>query len=422
MWIKITTIGILAIGFVFVVSNQTSDTDVAPTQTASVVQQVESLATTSNIQPTEPIVENDITELEQKTIKPEPHQSEPEVELPVSKAVVTTEIVEITEEKEEKLTEINKEEVVEALSEETPDIPTKSKPFAYKQEWTDAVVNLICTRNGELVGSGSGVIVDSRGIILTNAHVGFNFLFDDLHGSGFYKCSLRTGTPPYTWYSAKLMHIPKAYIDFTMTRLFAYNDDGVVYGLDDYAFLAITGRTNGTEGLSSYPTLVPQTEELYTVGENVYLAGYPAGLLGGEAILKNLYPVSSPSKIIGIEDIQEETNTVLVFDGSIAGQPGSSGGAVINADGKLIAIPTFTDERFVKNTDLNTLNAITVAYINQSLRSDIGLDLFQFINQDNPAEIANTFMQETGEQYACDIYNKKREGLQAFYVSGVKCD
>jgi hypothetical protein len=43
-----------------------------------------------------------------------------------------------------------------------------------------AIVNIICIQGGGLRGSsGSGVIVDPRGIILTVAHVGQNFLLRD---------------------------------------------------------------------------------------------------------------------------------------------------------------------------------------------------------------------------------------------------
>src|SRR3989344_2224120 len=61
-----------------------------------------------------------------------------------------------------------------------------------------ALVNVLCvTKIGGPFApiSGSGVIVDSRGVVLTNAHVGQFFLLRDFRERGFIDCVVRTGSP-----------------------------------------------------------------------------------------------------------------------------------------------------------------------------------------------------------------------------------
>src|SRR3989344_7756180 len=72
-------------------------------------------------------------------------------------------------------------------------VPTKSQEVI-NDETRAALVNILCTPQTGINGiSGSGVVIDSRGVILTNAHVGQYFLLRDYLTPGNITCTVRIG-------------------------------------------------------------------------------------------------------------------------------------------------------------------------------------------------------------------------------------
>src|SRR3989338_2839263 len=66
------------------------------------------------------------------------------------------------------------------------------------QKTREALVNIFCvTKSGGIFkpASGSGIIIDKRGIILTNAHVAQYFLLKDYLEQNFIECIVRVGSP-----------------------------------------------------------------------------------------------------------------------------------------------------------------------------------------------------------------------------------
>ena len=77
----------------------------------------------------------------------------------------------------------------------TPDSETFSEGTLNLRK---ALVNIICTVSAGTVLrsiSGSGVIISSKGVVLTNAHIGQYFLLSDYPSKGNTFCVIRTGSP-----------------------------------------------------------------------------------------------------------------------------------------------------------------------------------------------------------------------------------
>ena len=251
----------------------------------------------------------------------------------------------------------------------------------------EALVNILCDVKGGGVRpiSGSGVFIDSRGIILTNAHIGQYFLLKDYPSPNNVECTIRTGSPAQPLYRATLLYLPPTWVADNSTQLVAEQAKGT--GENDYAFLLVTGAVGSTPLPSIFPHVAMDMGEPM-LGESTFLAAYAAGFLGGPNIQKNLYAVSAYAAVKELFTFGTNRNIDLVsIAGTIVSQGGSSGGAVVRAsDGKLrgiIATATVAD-----STAERDLRAITLAHINRSLaaQGQGGLDVF--LSQDATAAAA----------------------------------
>lgn len=283
--------------------------------------------------------------------------------------------------------------------------------FAFDPAWKDAVVNPYCTnRYGDSATDiffGSGVMIDPRGIILTNAHVGWMFLFADWPNPSVFSCSIRIGSPAEPRYRAALLYIPGEWIADNIAKIgkyVPYEDQG--YGKKDYALLYITNTIDPHATLpASFPYLPFDTGPLPLPGSSAYMVGYPASFLGSIAVSRNLALTASPTTVDSLRSIKNSgTLDALAFKGIIAGQHGSSGGAVITAGGKLTALPTFFDDNGSEsgqgeNTSDNILNAITLEYISRDLKADTGFSLEEFIARENPRAILGQFVSKEAADY-----------------------
>lgn len=249
-----------------------------------------------------------------------------------------------------------------------------------------ALVNILCTTAG--AGplnpiSGSGVVIDPRGVVLTNAHVAQYFLLKNYPREGFVECVLRTGSPATPAFEADLLFLPPSWIAQNAQKIDDERPTG--NGEHDYALLRITGAL----GAESVPTTLPHLPlalDEPIQNASVLLAGYPAGFLGGATIAKELYAASANAQIGTIYTFDTSTIDVFSIGGSVVAQQGSSGGAVseLNAQSPngaaLVGLIVTSSD--APDTASRDLRALSTEYIIRDFASEYGAPLATFLGRD----------------------------------------
>jgi len=250
-----------------------------------------------------------------------------------------------------------------------------------------ALVNILCLSRGSIRPiSGSGVVIDPRGIIITNAHVAQYVLLSENPAIDL-SCVVRTGSPARIAWMASVLYIPPVWISAHAGELNAGQATGT--GEHDYALLAITAPA-GSDALPAggFPALPFDTRDrIGFVGDQVLAASYPAEFLGGIAAENSLYAVSSVGTIGKLLTFDTGTVDVVSLGGLIEAQSGSSGGAVVNPWGYLIGLITTTSEG--ASTAERDLHALTLSYINRDLTTQTGTDLSAYLHGDIATEQNN---------------------------------
>lgn len=282
-----------------------------------------------------------------------------------------------------------------ATSSITQTYATTSAAVPYDPSWRDAIVNLFCTaRYGgyEDFSSGTGVVIDPRGVILTNAHVGFDWLFAHWPNPSLEECYVRIGSPAYNQYTARVLYIPDAWANKELANTFAA-DASSTPGEKDYALLLITGRSDPSAQLpASFPYLHLYDGSALAVNTPTYLMGYAAENLSMETLLRGLYLLTTPASVAAQRPIGAGTTAdVIAFSGPLISQHGASGGAVITGDGKAAGLMTFLDANYGDTTNARVLNAITTSYIMRDFAADNGITLAAFLARPDLASLADTF-------------------------------
>ncbi len=244
-----------------------------------------------------------------------------------------------------------------------------------------ALVNILCMpRGGGSLApiSGSGVIIDPRGVILTNAHVA-QFVLLSENQSVNLECQIRTGAPAQAVWNADVLYIPPVWVKAHVSEMNSAHPTGT--GEHDYALLRITGAVAGQSTPSTFPSLPFDTRNaIGFLGDQVLGASYPAEFLGGMAAESDLYPVSSISPIDQLLTFGTNTCDVISIGGVVEAQSGSSGGAVVNAWGYLIGLIATTSD--APTTAGRDLRAVTLSYINKDILAQTGLDLSSYLSGD----------------------------------------
>ena len=248
-----------------------------------------------------------------------------------------------------------------------------------------ALVNIICSApaGGALHSvSGSGVIVDSKGIILTNAHIGQYFLLADRGVS----CAIRSGSPAVDKYDAELIYISPSWIQANPNVL--TQTDPIGTGEYDFAFLAISKASYGVN--NSLPAVFPSIPLAITppaARTPVVIASYGAQFLVSSQIAFGLFPTIVFGSVKDIFTFKTNTIDVLALGGSAAAQEGSSGGGVADASGTLVG--TITTSTVSGTTDTRSLDAITASYIRAQYATETGQALDILLAKPSATAIAD---------------------------------
>ncbi len=247
-----------------------------------------------------------------------------------------------------------------------------------------ALVNIVCTapNSSRIKGtSGSGVIIDGKGIVITNAHVAQYFLLEK-HGV---TCALRTGSPARITYEAKLLYISPLWLSVNSKTLTQVSPVGT--GEHDFAFLAITGSLTRDELPTNFPH-IPLDVDVSRSGDPVILGTYAAQFLSAGQIQSSLFPTVVFGSVKNVFTFATSTIDVLALGGSAAAQEGSSGGGVVTATGKLAGI--ITTSTITGNTSTRNVNALSASYIHRAYTSETGLSL-DILLSTSPIEYASVF-------------------------------
>ncbi len=242
-----------------------------------------------------------------------------------------------------------------------------------------ATVNVLCLPQGGggSAISGSGVIIDPRGVILTNAHVAQYVLLSETPSVNL-SCVIRTGSPASPAWHAEVLYIPSVWVGEHAADINNPHPTGT--GEHDYALLRIVATANGSPLPSQFPYLRYDTRSgVAFLGDSVLGASYPAEFLGG-SVEGNLYAVSSVSQIKQLLTFGSTSIDAFSIGNVIEAQGGSSGGAVVNAWQYLVGLITTTSEG--STTASRDLRALSMSYINRDFLAQTGEDLPTFLAGD----------------------------------------
>lgn len=271
---------------------------------------------------------------------------------------------------------------------------------------SEATVNIYCQyKNGSKLYSstGSGVFISDRGIILTNAHVVQPFLVVGKKGG----CTVRTGSPAKATYTAALLYLSPTWSANEVEELRSKTPRGT--GEGDFALLYITGAEKGTLP-TKFPSLLFD-ETVYTPaeGESVTLAGYPSGGLSFKNIERKLNYEEDETTVEAVRTFSRPFPDVLSLAPSEAGEPGVSGGPVVDSAGVLSAIATAIEN--TKSKDERTVRAITIFHIDRTLFSEASTTLRTLISGDLATRSSLTlsgFSDDLRKSITKAIFAKKR--------------
>lgn len=232
-----------------------------------------------------------------------------------------------------------------------------------------ALVNILCQVPASSTlhsVSGSGVFIDPKGIILTNAHIAQYLLLADRGVS----CTIRSGSPAVDKYKAALIYISPSWIHANQKVLTEATPIGT--GEYDFALLAVTGSTAADPLPAPFPSirlaqLPPAT------GTPVVIASYGAQFLSSTQVIAALSPTIVFGSVKDIFTFDVNSIDVLALGGSAAAQEGSSGGGVTDSSGMLVG--TITTSTITGSTSTRSLDAITASYIRSEFFREIGFSL-----------------------------------------------
>ena len=260
-------------------------------------------------------------------------------------------------------------------------------PEAINQNARAALVNIFCQTAGGPISSisGSGVIIDPRGVILTNAHVA-QYVLLSMEPTAGLNCYIRSGSPAVIHWKVGILYIPTAWVQLHAQDVVKSKPKGT--GENDYALLVITGSTDGSTLPATFPYLPPDTREaIGFTSDPVLVAAYPAEFAGASTQTA-LYPSTVFTRIGDLLTFDERAVDIMSLGSVAVAQGGSSGGAAVNEWGRLVGIVTTTSEG--ATTADRELRAITLAYINRDMLRKTDSILSNYIGSD-PLSKAQSF-------------------------------
>ena len=268
-----------------------------------------------------------------------------------------------------------------------PDILLKNKEYQQAsvaestQNYTtnnplEAIVNIFCTFTTPTsirTTTGTGFFIHSDGVILTNAHVAQYLLLEKTDLLGEAECLVRTGNPARAEYHAELLYVPPTWVQKNAPLIDASLPTGT--GERDYALLYVSKSVTNSPLPARFPALAIDSSHLPITmrGQEVKAVGYPATDLIKHGANTPLLPKIATTSISELYTFGSNYADVFSIKGSEVGAEGSSGGPIVNKEGKVIGmIVTRGDD----TTDgKGSLRAITLSHINSTIEEETRFSL-----------------------------------------------
>lgn len=258
-----------------------------------------------------------------------------------------------------------------------------------------AVVNILCspvTPGGTLRGiSGSGVIIDPRGIILTAAHIGQYELLAEARPDLMH-CTIRTGSPATNAYIATPVYVSSQWIKKHARTISTAVPSGT--GEDDYALLAIASSATNTPLPPSFPAIAIGANAMKD-NDPVVIGSYGAEFLTSAGIKSGIFPTLVFGSVRERFTFNTQTIDLISVGGGAAAQEGSSGGAIANASGQLVGLITTSST----NTNLadRDLRAITMPYLQRAFRAESGDSLSDYLERTSPVGLVDAYSDQASK-------------------------
>lgn len=273
---------------------------------------------------------------------------------------------------------------------------SKTLVASEEERLSEATVNLYCrvkVGNKEVSSTGTGVLIDARGVILTNAHVAQYFLLNGKDSKLSANCTVRTGSPAKEKYVAEVLYISKEWLSLNTEKSLKDSVKGT--GEYDYALLYITGAKKGKLP-DQFASLPLSMYSAIKKGDEVRVGGYPAGGLKYKEIRNKLKAVTATTTLTGVQTFGSDTTDLVTLSRSKIASYGVSGGPVTSPSDSLIGIVATMSTS--KATDEGaSLRAITIPYVNRAVMQETGLLLTSLYIGDLTTRASSTRSYVTAE-------------------------
>ncbi|MEK7510633.1 MAG: serine protease [Patescibacteria group bacterium] len=291
---------------------------------------------------------------------------------------------------------------IKPLTPTKPSVPSALAPLLPKAPESDlgitltklrgAIVNIICTSKDPKVRSmsGSGVIFDSKGLILTNSHIAQYYLVRDALPEGAISCTVRTGSPAQAAYKAEPVYVSSQWVAANPRTLASLGAKGT--GEHDFAVLAITQSATPLPLPGSF-AYMPLTKGETAQGTELALGTYGAQALSSKQIQSSLFPTLVLAKVKNRFSFDNGRIDLLALTGSAASQQGSSGGAVANGRGELVGIVTTSTQ--TGDIASRETRAVTVAHMRASFKADSGEDFDSYFKNGKTKDFVEVFTDDS---------------------------
>ncbi|MEI6480498.1 MAG: serine protease [bacterium] len=245
----------------------------------------------------------------------------------------------------------------------------------------ESTVNILClSTKGNMVkiSTGSGVIIHSQGIILTNAHVAETFLIPNE------ECTIRQGDIATDKYKASLVYINEDWMKKNAGVIFSSEARGT--GENDFALLAITSKMDSSSAIDlPYSTVYTSEMSESNKGEQILATGYPGGTLGALSLRKYLPFSADVTKLLNVYTFSGSSIDIIETDKTKVGERGSSGGGIFNVKGELVGLIVSVEG----NSTQEKINALSLPYIQRAFKNSNGTNFQDFISTDKTSLITS---------------------------------